>query len=328
MKHRPLLLMLGHLWLVMLFITNPLFATEQRGLTITTEWGRLEGTLYTPDKECDTAIIIIAGSGPTDRYGNSPAGINTQSYALLADALCREGYAVLSYDKRGIAASYYNNREEMLTDCHFNYYVDDAALWAEQLKELGYKSIVLAGHSEGALIALIAANREGCNIDGVISLSGAAYPIDQILKQQLLAQLITYDYSLYVEAGRIIDTIKRGERPAQVPEMLKSLFAEYLYDFLYEQMSYDPRQLARTLPTPLLIVGGGKDLQLSVDNAHELKRANPNAQMVIIEEMTHTLKSSQGATIQAQMTAYRDPSLPLSNGLTEAIVEFLKSLKE
>ncbi len=298
-------------------------ASAQEEVAIHNEWGTLRGTLLKPDLGSDTALLFIAGSGPTDRNGDSRPALSTQCYALLAEKLEAEGFASLRYDKRGIAASYYRDREQMIADCRFDYYVDDAERMVDLLRERGFGRVVLIGHSEGALIAFIVAQRAAGKVDAVVSLCGAAYPMDEILKSQLAAQLLGFDMGLLMQANRIIDTLKRGGTPDNIPSKLASLFPSYLNRFYTEQMSYDPRQLIRQLSCPVLIVGGGNDCQVTSDNARALQQACPAARTVVIEGMTHTLKTDAGRTAAEQIKAYTDPSQPLSEGLAAAIVDFL-----
>lgn len=308
---------------LLLFVTFRAMAAEEE-LKIEAAWGTLRGTLWLPDAASNTALVIVAGSGPTDRYGNSSAGIRTQAYAQLAHELSAAGYAVLSYDKRGIAASQYHNREQMLSDCHFTYFADDIELWIKELQQRGYHRIFLAGHSEGAKLSLIVAARNP-EVAGVVSLCGPAYPIDEILKVQLAGQLLAVDYALYARACQIIDTLKRGETPEEIPAAFSSLFPAYLNSFYHEDMACDPRREAARLRCPLLVVGGGRDVQVSTKNAHALKEACPQAELVIFEQMAHVLKDSEGRTAQEQLDAYTNPNLPLTEGLCEAIINFLKS---
>ncbi len=317
--HRTLLPLL-----LLLCLSLPTMAKEEP-VELPAAWGTLRGTLWLPDTPTETAVVLIAGSGPTDRYGNSPAGVRTNAYALLAEALSQTGIAVLSYDKRGIAASPYHNPEELLTDCRFSHFIDDAERWIEVLKTRGFRRILLVGHSEGAQIALEVAARNP-EVAGVVSLCGAAYPIDEILKVQLTTQLLAVDYALYAKACRIIDTLKRGETPSEVPQPLVSLFPTYLNTYYHEWMALDPRKTARSLQCPLLLIGGGRDTQVSAANARALKEACPTAEWQIFEAMAHTLKNTEGKSTQEQLDAYTNPSLPLSEGLVERILAFVKEL--
>lgn len=310
--------------LLLLLLPLALFGAEEE-LSVKCPAGTLRGTLWSPDAPTDTALIMIAGSGPTDRYGNSPAGVRTNAYTMLAKEISQAGYALLSYDKRGIGASPYNNPEELRSDCRFIYFADDVERWIEELKSRGYRQIILMGHSEGALLAQIVATRNE-KVAGVISLCGAGFPIDEILKVQLAGQLLAYDYTLYGKACRIIDTLKRGEAPSEVPRELASLFPTYLNGFFHEWMSYDPRELVGRLQCPLLIIGGGRDTQVSEANAHALKGAAPTARLKIFEQMAHTLKSTEGRTAQEQLDAYLNGEQPLTEGLSEAIIAFIREI--
>jgi len=299
-------------------------AAAQEEVALPDDWGTLRGTLLMPEAGSGTALLIIAGSGPTDRNGDSRAGIATRCYALLAEALEAEGFASLRYDKRGIAASYCRDSGQLLSDCRFSHYVDDAERMVDLLRERGFRRVVLAGHSEGSLIAFIVAQRAPDKVDAVVSLCGAAYPMDEILKSQLAAQLLTYDMGLLMQANRIIDALKRGGTPDDIPEKLAALFPAYLNRFQTEQMAYDPRQLVRQLTCPVLIVGGGNDRQVTPDNARALQQACPGARTVVIEGMAHTLKTDAGHTAAEQIKAYTDPSQPLADGLAAAIADFLR----
>ena len=65
-----------------------------------------------PDKAGATPLaVIIAGSGATDRDGNSVQGLATDAYKQLASALGELGIASVRYDKRGVSGSAENIRE-------------------------------------------------------------------------------------------------------------------------------------------------------------------------------------------------------------------------
>ena len=150
-----------------------LVATPALAAPVSTEivHGDLKGTLLRPEGGAKgPAVLIIAGSGPTDRDGNSPLGVSASSYRLLAEALADRGITTLRYDKRGVGGSAAAMVAEQ--DLRFDTYADDARGWATELKrQTGAKCVWLAGHSEGALLAEVAAqaNKEIC---GVIMMSG------------------------------------------------------------------------------------------------------------------------------------------------------------
>ena len=154
---------------VLALSSSTLAATES--LKLETLKGTLYGTLELPSgKGPFTLVFIHPGSGPTDRDGNS-AGLPSKndSLKLLALGLAREGYASLRVDKRGIAASTQAaTREE---DLRFDTYVNDVLSWSQKVRQdKRFNKLVLLGHSEGALITLLAALK--IKPDAYISVAG------------------------------------------------------------------------------------------------------------------------------------------------------------
>ncbi|MFN0121132.1 MAG: alpha/beta hydrolase, partial [Blastocatellia bacterium] len=130
---------------------------------------------------------MIAGSGPTNRDGNSPAlpGQNN-SLRYLAEGLAARGIASLRYDKRGVAESVRAATKE--DDLRFETFIDDAVLWAAKLKgDRRFSALIIAGHSEGSLIGMAAAQKAGA--DALVSIAGAGRPAQLLLAEQLGKQL-------------------------------------------------------------------------------------------------------------------------------------------
>lgn len=309
------------LWLCIL--CNDASASENN-VVIPLSWGALYGTLTTPAQAGDTAAIIIAGSGPTDRNGNSPKlGLTTNGYLYLAQALEKAGVATLSYDKRYIGASRVEGDYAPL----FSDYTDDAAACVEYLRKAGYKRIVLIGHSEGSLIALCVAQSDP-TIAGIVSLAGSGYPLDQALKTQLGAKLVMSDVGAIFKVNAIIDEIKAGKEPTDVPSTLQFIFGNAQNNrYLYSAMQHNPQSIIRTLKMPILIINGDRDLQISVDNAEQLKNAQPKAKLMIIKDMSHTLKTTSSNDMQEQMmSVYMNGDSPLNAEMERAVVDFITTL--
>lgn len=299
-------------------------SAAEREVRIACPWGTICGTLAAPDDgTAHTAVVIIAGSGPTDRNGNSPMGISPASYKMLSDELCAAGYAVLRYDKRAIGRSVYP--AEQIASLTFDDYVEDAVRCIAFLRDEGFGKVVPIGHSEGSLIALCAAQTAA--VDGIVSLSGAGYRLDIILNRQLAGQLMAADMGLLVRATAILNDLAAGKRVDDVPQALQSLFGAHVQPFIISQLRYDPADMARRTRQPLLIVAGGRDIQISADNAQRLHAAAPHSQLVILPEMTHVLKDCDSTDMMTQMSGvYSDSTLPLDSGLCRAITEFLKTI--
>jgi hypothetical protein len=93
-------------------------------------------------------------------------------------------------------------------------------------------------------------------------------------------------------------------------------------------MQYDPQQLIEGCEQPILIISGGRDIQVSVDNAEVLAKSQPKAQSRMFEHMSHVLKDSEASDRMGQLTSvYSHSNYPLTSGLAEAIAEFINNTK-
>lgn len=290
-------------------------------VTLSTDTGEIHGTLSVPDNASRTAVLIIAGSGPTDRNGNSSVtGIATNTYKMLADSLAARGYASLRYDKRGIAASAAAATDE--SQLTFEAYIDDAVAWVEFLAaDERFDRVVLAGHSEGGLIALVAAKRTD-KVVAVVTLAGVGESIDATLRRQLGTQPEPYRS----ECMRIIDELKAGRTVSDPMPELAALFRPSVQPFLISQMRYEPATEARTLLQPLLVVQGTTDIQINLNDAIKLSTVNPRTRLAIVSEMNHVLKPCASLDQQAQMMTYINDTLPLAPTLVATIADFLSKL--
>lgn len=290
-------------------------------VTLSTDTGEIHGTLSVPDNASRTAVLIIAGSGPTDRNGNSSVtGIATNTYKMLADSLAAHGYASLRYDKRGIAASAAAATDE--SQLTFEAYIDDAAAWAEWLAaDERFDRVVLAGHSEGGLIALVAAKRSD-KVVAVVTLAGVGESIDATLRRQLGTQPEPYRS----ECMCIIDELKAGRTVSDPMPELAALFRPSVQPFLISQMRYEPSTEARTLTQPLLVVQGTTDIQINLNDAIKLSTVNLRTRLAIVSEMNHVLKPCASLDQQSQMMTYINDTLPLAPTLVATIADFLSKL--
>jgi len=119
--------------LVAAAIYAPIASAAETEVEINGGKAPLKGSLLLPDGSARVpAVLILAGSGPTDRNGNSPAGINTDAYKLVAQEFAKQGIASLRVDKRGVAASAGAAAKE--EDLRFETYVEDAGAWIAFLK--------------------------------------------------------------------------------------------------------------------------------------------------------------------------------------------------
>ena len=283
--------------------------------------GTLAGTLEVPAGRAPFPVVLfISGSGPTDRDGNSPSlGGKNESLRQLAESLAARGIASLRYDKRAVGASRVSmpGGEASITADDF---VNDAVAWARQLRaDPRFGALVIAGHSEGALHALLAAPQ--VRAEGVVTIAGAGRPVHVVLREQLEARLPA---PLRPDAMRILDTLVAGRRVDSVPPPLFALFRPSIQPFLISMFRYDPQALARDLGVPLLVVQGTTDLQVSMADAERLAAARPDVRLLRVEGMNHVLKPVSG-DLQAQLPSYRTPT-PIVPQVIEAVAEFVRSV--
>ncbi|MFV0537866.1 MAG: alpha/beta hydrolase [Dysgonomonas sp.] len=194
-------------WLLSLAVSAQLLIREEPA-TLKTDVGDIYGTLKIPDNKAPIPIaIIIAGSGPTDRDCNQP-NMKSNAYKMLSDALFYSNIATLCYDKRGIAKSKVEQKEE---DLGFDTYVDDVKAWVDQLsKDKRFSDIILIGHSEGSLIGMIAAQNNP-KVAKFISIAGAGMSAPDILKEQLGKQMAGQPDVVKNMVFSYIDKLEHGE---------------------------------------------------------------------------------------------------------------------
>jgi len=294
---------------------------KETDLTLKTATGEIFGTLMLPEKPTDIPVVlIIAGSGPTDRDCNSSMGIKTNAYKMLAECLAGQGIASLRYDKRGIAQSKAAMTAE--ADLRFETYINDAVDWLKMLKaDKRFNKLIVLGHSEGSLIGMVATSQ--AEASAFISLSGAGEAADIILKKQLKDKLPP---ALLEESDRILESLKAGKTDDQVSPSLNTLYRPSVQPYMISWMKYDPAKEIAKLKVPALIVQGTTDLQVTVEDAKLLSGAKPDAKLVIVENMNHVLKES-GPDLQENMGTYTNPELPLKKELGDEVTNFVKLLK-
>ncbi len=305
------------------FITGTLAAValphaagaQETSYDLVTTKGTIYGTLLLPPG-AKRVVLIVAGSGPTDRDGNNVLGVFAASYLRLANALAKRGIASVRYDKRDIAAS--RDSGPAPIDLRFDMYVDDAAAWIAKLRGDGrFTAVALAGHSEGSTIGMIAVQRE--RVESYVSISGPGFPADQIMRRQLAPKLAgTPD--LAAANTRILDGLVRGETTTDVPQALMSIYNPPAQAYIISWFRYDPRVEIAKVRAPVTIVQGANDVQVSVDDARALAAAKPSAKLVIIPHMTHVLSDDDATTVALQTTGvYRDPNRAIDPTLVQAV---------
>jgi len=285
-------------------------------VTLPSDPSPLHGTLLAPS-ETRAAALIIAGSGPTDRDGNSPMGVTASSYRLLAEGLAAHGVATVRTDKRGVGASAFAGGRE--DDLRFTDYADDARAWAAETARLtGQPCAWLIGHSEGALVALVAAGEGDEAVCGLVLLSGAGRPIGAVLREQLAG----VPEPFLSQALAILAELEAGRPVAEVPPQLAALFRPSVQPYIISWLPLDPAELVADYDGPVMIGQGTTDIQVGVADARAMAAARPDAALKLWEGVNHLLKLAP-ADRAANAATYSNPDLPLAPGVVDDIAGFI-----
>ncbi|MBW0238151.1 MULTISPECIES: alpha/beta hydrolase [Pseudomonas] len=315
-------MMLRIIFLVLtLFGTQALAAAPNvllRPIELETGSGTLYGSLMLPKSTRPVPVVLIlAGSGPTDRDGNNTQGGRNDSLKKLARYLAQNNIASVRFDKRGIAQSVAAGPDERTLS--LDQYVTDAVAWGEKLKsDPRFGDVYMLGHSEGALIASLAAPQ--IDAAGVISIAGTGRPVGTVLREQL--QRNRLPPALLQRSYELIDRLEAGRTDPDVPNDLKVIFRPSVQPYLISLLRRDPAAAFAALKMPALIIQGTHDIQVDVDDARRLKAAKPDAELTLIDGMNHVMRIVP-MDIKRQVQSYNDPNQRLSSELNERIVRFI-----
>lgn len=275
----------------------------------------LYGTIRVPARKTNKAILIISGSGATDRDGNTQPGYVNNCLKILSEELSELGFSTLTYDKRGVGKS--KSDSFQTTNLRFEQLVNDAIAWISFLKK-DYSDITVIGHSQGALVGMIAIQK--AEVNRFISLAGLSEDAYTTVKRQL-----SYQPQFVTDAAYpILDSLKNGEKVKLVPQFLNSLFDEKVQDYFISFMKYDPREEIKKVNCPIFVIQGTSDLQITVEGATAMCKHSPYCSLKIIEDMNHVLRTSSKEPNE-NISTYNNVTLPLHPDLVGTVKLFLES---
>ncbi|MFZ6734372.1 alpha/beta hydrolase family protein [Undibacterium sp. Ji42W] len=294
-------------------------ADYDQDIVLATKGGKIDGSLLMPANGVKPLVVLmIAGSGPTDRDGNT-VGLQgkNDSLKMLAASMAQAGVASVRFDKRGIAGSAGAAASE--ADLRFEIYVQDAVAWIRLLKaDARFSGVAILGHSEGSLIAMLAAQQEA--VKAYISVAGPAKNAADVLRWQLQGKLSP---ALAASNEEILSALQAGKTYAEVPPELKMLYRASVQPYLVSWFRYTPEKEIAKLTCPVLLVQGDKDIQVDAAQLTALTLAKPDVESLLVHDMNHVLKITGDNTAQ-QMASYTDPVLPLAPELTKGLNSFLR----
>jgi pimeloyl-ACP methyl ester carboxylesterase len=265
-----------------------------------------------PDVERPPVVLLIAGSGSTDHDGNGPQA-KPATLKKLSDQLVARKIATLRYDKRGAGGwkPDYGRPE----DFRFPQFVDDATALVNYLRgSRKFSRVVLAGHSEGGLVAILTARR--VPVDRLVLLVTAARRQGDLVKAQLEKKLPPDKLEPIVKA---IDAIMAGRTVDPPPQGLA--IAPSMQPGIASAFTEDPIPPLKLIDQPILIVGGGRDLQMARLDFAALSAAAPVAKTLWLPDMNHVLVD---VTDDADnLAAYNQPERALDSALVDSVAAFV-----
>ncbi len=280
-------------------LPSPRYAS--RDVAISADDGvSLAGTLTVPSVAAAplAGFVFVHGSGCNDR--DETIGPN-KIFAQLANALSNDGYAVLRYDKRscGKSGGTFPVRDRLVADAL------DAVAYLRSQPGMDPSRIFVLGHSEGGELAPSVAIADG-HLRGIVLLAPPAIPLERLLMQQSLRTATAADRAAVTQKEQTeIDAITAGKRPGAGNAWLRSSFG------------IDPVTLIAAVPCPILIVQGGRDIQVLAADTPRLvaaaRTAGRRVTLVMLADDDHLFiklppgQPSTGGEYYAP--SYLDPAL-------------------
>lgn len=280
----------------------------------------LHGTVTLPEGNGPwPGVVIIAGSGPTDRNGNSAVGLATDMFRQLAQGLAQVGIASFRYDKRGLPTA--EGPFDMATATIQDYANDarEAVRAMDARPDIG--RVHLLGHSEGGMLALLAM-RDGAPALTVILASTPGRDLTTIIREQLSRQVPAPMLAQFDTAWA---AHLRGDTGISYPPALAPLFIPAQQRFVRSLAEVRTTGLVAGIEQPVLIIQGTTDVQVTEEDARALAAANPLARLELLPGVNHVLKASDGTTALAQTPTYTNPSLPLAPGVVGLVAGWVKA---
>lgn len=294
---------------------------QERGQEVVLEApGPLAGTMMSGGPGAPV-VIIIPGSGPTDRDGNNRLGMRGAIYKQVAAGLAARGIASVRVDKRGMfgsAAAAPDPSNVTIAD-----YASDVHRWIGVIrKRTGVPCAWVLGHSEGGLVALAAA-QGSTDICGLLLVAAMGRPLADVMRQQFRAN--PANGPILAQALGAIDSLEAGRKvdPAGLHPALATIFPARAQPYLIDMFRYDAAKLAASYKGPMLVLQGSRDLQVTLEDASILKNAHLSAKLVIVPGVNHVLKPVAGDSMAANEATYADESLEIDPAVTDAIANMV-----
>jgi esterase/lipase len=257
-------------------------------------------------------LIFVPNSGPVDRNGNQ-SHQRSNVVKKLAEDLAVEGITSYRYDKILAPRKGSISKESVLFE---DYIQELERIIAYFQKQNAKQQIVLVGYGEGSLVSLVVANTK--QMAGLISIAGYGQTIDQAILQQMKRQVP----ALYPQTETNFALLKKNKSPKEFHPALDVFFGKQNYKFMQSWMKYAPNEYISSLEIPTLILHGKSDLQVDFSESELLYEAQPNAKLVLLNQVNHVLRDVSKDDMENAKT-YNRTDVPISYEVFEEILDFL-----
>ncbi|WP_141519999.1 alpha/beta hydrolase [Bacillus wiedmannii] len=297
----------------------------------------LRGTITKPKADGKyTAVVIIAGSGEIDRDGMIvPLKLESNIYKGLAHVMARLGVVTLRFDKRGVGKSEGEFLKTGMWDL-----VSDIEAMITYLKEQPFvdpENIILAGHSEGCMLATVVNARTPVN--GLIFLTGAAESLEEATKRQreIIYKELKEQKGIKGKLMRLLNIEKRGEKQAQKvtekminskKDIVKIGFKPMNAKWFREHFQHDIYKDLQQVTCPVLAIAGDKDIQADPEKAKRIDHyVKGDSEVHVVKNMDHSLKRFEGEfrALEFKKNYEEGAGKPLHPMLEEIIVNWISA---
>jgi pimeloyl-ACP methyl ester carboxylesterase len=291
-------------------------------VTIPATGFNIAGTMTKPSSASGRlpAVVLISGSGPTDR-DETVAGIPI--FGHLARGLSEAGFVVVRYDKRGVGQSGGRAESAALPD-----FAEDARVvvrWLERRPEVDKERIAVLGHSEGAAVAMLLASREN-RVKAVVLVAGPGTTGADLVLEQQRHQLDLMKVDATERAAKVTlqeqihaAVLKGGSWDGVPDQMRRAADTPWFHSLL----SFDPAKMMKDVDQPVLVVQGDLDAQVPPHHAEQLvalaeaRKKNPGVQLMKVPGVNHLLVPAKTGEV-SEYGSLRDaevvPSIPAGIG--------------
>lgn len=294
----------------------------------------LGATLTIPDGDAKMhpAIVLVAGTGRSDRDGNQK-GFHMNIYRQISDFLSSLGFITLRYDKRSVGKSKGDQFTTGMLDL-----VDDVIAnvsYLEGLPTVDKDQIFLLGHSEGCILCTIANQRHP--VSGLFLIAGAGTAIKTVMQSQnhfimeeikgmkgpkgALLRLMLSEKKVSGKQDRLFEKVL-----SSTDDVIKVQFTKFPAKWMREHLGYTDEgilSLLKDTECPILVIEGTKDVQTSPKGLENIRTlSQDNITLRVVEDMNHILREFHGQ--KSLMNLKKDYARLLDNPLHPGLMEVIQ----